>query len=285
MIKVEFPDGDSILNHLSAAIKIMNDMEEEFNKTKKISLDLSDVKWFIPCPMILISNKIRELLDHGATSIMYKEPKKANVRGHLQKIGFPLGTKEDGSSYVSIKHLRKDPNDKNQINREVNELVTVIEGKAPNKFGDSIKYILGELSDNIDEHSRFECASLMAQYFPKKEIVDIAVFDNGVSIPKLFEEHNIRFKGDSNAIKKAVWGEVTTKKNETRGFGLRTCKELSTEGLKGELYLVSRSGILMIKSSKEPLFYELKTDSLKGTFIYLRLKTPKKRLNIYKFVE
>ena len=214
MIKVEFPHGDDILEYISVAIKVMNEMEEEFYKTKQISLDLSSVKWFIPCPMILMSNKIRELLDHGAQSIMYKEPEKENVREHLQKIGFPLGTKEDGSSYVSIKHFRKNLEDKNQVNREVNELMTIIEKKIPFQFGESIKYILGELSDNIDEHSNFECASLMAQYFPKKEIVDIAVFDNGVSIPKLFEEHNIPFDGDRDAIKKAVWGEVTTKKNE-----------------------------------------------------------------------
>lgn len=286
MIKVEFPKGDDILEHLSIVVRTMNNMEEEFEKTKKISIDLSDVEWFIPCSMILMSNKIREFLDHGALSINYKAPIKKEVRDHMEKIGFPLGGKEDGGSYVSIKHFKRDIKDKNQVNRQVNEIIDTIEERVPYQFGDSVKYILGELSDNIDDHSEFECASLMAQYFPKKEIVDIAVFDNGISIPALFERHHISFNRDKDAIKKAVWGEVTTKEDEKmRGFGLRTCKELSTEGLKGELYIVSRKGILVIKSGEEPIFYELEENSLKGTFIYLRLKTPKKKVNIYDFVE
>jgi len=286
MIKVEFPNSDNVLDNIVVAVKAMNDMEKEFKKTKKISLDLSNIKWFIPCSMILISNRIREFLDHGALSIEYQAPKKENVREHMEKIGFPLGKKDDGSSYVSIKHFRKNPNDKNQVNKQVNDLIDTIEEKLPYQFGESIKYILGELSDNIDEHSEFECASLMAQYFPKKKMVDIAVFDNGISIPALFEKHKIQFNGDQEAIKKAVWGEVTTKKNEEmRGYGLRTCKKLSVEGLKGELYIISRKGVLVIKSEEDPIFYDLGTNSVKGTFIYLRLKTPKTKLNIYNFVE
>ncbi len=286
MIKIEFPSGDNVLEHITVAVKVMNDMEKEFNQTQKISIDLSDIQWFIPCSMILISNKIREFLDHGAQSVMYKEPQNEKVREHMKKIGFPLGNEEDGGSYVSIKHFKKDTEDRNQVNRQVNELITKIEEKLPYQFGESIKYILGELSDNIDDHSEFECASLMAQYYPTKKMVDIAVFDNGVSIPKLFEKHNISFNGDQEAIKKAVWGEVTTKSNEEmRGFGLRTCKKLSIEGLKGELYIISRRGILIIRSEKEPILYDLEGNSVKGTFVYLRLKTPKNKLNIYNFVE
>lgn len=286
MIKIQFPTGDNVLEHLSATLKILHDLEKDFEETKKISLDFSEVPWFLPCSMILISNKIIEIMDRGFIVITYKPPKNENVRSHMEKIGFPLGNAEDGGSYVSIKHFKKDSQDQNQINKKVNELINSLEEKLPYQFGDSIKYILGELSDNIDNHSEFKRASLMAQYFPKKEIVDIAVFDNGISIPALFEKHNIQFKGDIDAIKKAVCGEVTTKQEEiTRGFGLRTCKNLSTEGLKGELYIVSRKGILLFKSGKEPLFRDLEDKFLKGTFIYMRLKTPKEKLDIYNFVE
>jgi len=286
MIKVEFPRGDDILEHLSIAIKIINNMDQEFKKEKKISLDFSDLEWFIPCSMILISNKIKEFFEHGALEIKYKAPVKESVRKHMEKIGFPLGKNEDGDSYVSLKHFKKDKKDKNQINKKVNELINSIEGKIPCEFGESVKYILGELSDNIDDHSEFEFASLMAQYFPTKEILDIAVFDNGISIPTLFEKHKVSFENDQDAIKKAVWGEVTTKEHDiTRGYGLKTCKKLSIEGLRGELYIISRKGILRIKSKDDILLQELSGDILQGTFIYLRLKTPKNKLNIYEFVE
>ncbi len=285
MIKIRFPDGENVLDHLSTTLGIINEIEKEAQNKNSVSLDLTDVHWFIPCSMILISNKIRELLDRRV-SISYTLPTNLKAKEHMEKIGFPLGNKTDGGSYVSIKHFKKDKREKNQVNKQVNELLNSIESKLPYQFGDSIKYIFGEISDNIDEHSEFEYASLMAQYYPTKRIVDIAIFDNGVSIPALFEEHKISFKDDSDAIKKAVWGEATTKKNEQmRGYGLRTCKNLSTEGLKGELHIVSRKGILVLKSKEKPIFHQLKEKSLKGTFLYFRLKTPKEKLNIYEFVE
>jgi hypothetical protein len=286
MIKIKFPDGVNIFEHLSETLGILSLMEEKFKTDKKISLDFSEVTWFIPCSMILISNKIREFLEHGAHVIEYKAPKNDKARDHMNKIGFPLGKTESGDSYVPIKHFKRNIDDKKQVNREVNELTTLIEEKLPSQFGDSIKYILGELSANIDDHSECESVSLMAQYFPTKEIVDIAVFDNGISIPALFERHNISFENDAEAIKKAVSGEVTTKENETmRGFGLKTCKNLSIEGLEGELHVVSRKGILIMKSGESPKFHTLKKTLLKGTFLYFRLKKPKNKLNIYKFIE
>ena len=202
----------------------------------------------------------------------------------MNKIGFPLGDRNDGSSYVPINHFKRKETDKNQVQKEVSELIDKIEGKIPRKFGDAIKYILGELSDNIDNHSEFSYASLMAQYFPTKKMVDIAVFDNGITIPGCFEKHGIVFRDEGDAINKTISGEVTTKKEEVmRGYGLRSCKRLSTEGVEGELYIISTKGVLIFNSTKKPLFYTL-DNSLKGTFLYFRLPLPKEKLDIYPFV-
>ncbi len=286
MIKVKFPDGEDVIEHILTTLSILDSMGKEFAQTNKVSLDFSEVRWFIPCSIILISNKIREFMDHRIELIEYKPPTLDKARNHLEKVGFPLGNKGDGNSYISIKHFKKDSKDLKQVNTKVNELMDAIESKLPYQIVESMKYIFGELSANIDDHSEFECASLMAQYFPTKEIVDIGVFDNGVSIPGLFERHKISFKGDSEAIRKAVWGEVTTKRGEIgRGYGLRTCKNLSIEGLKGEIYVVSRKGILVLSSGIDPIFYDIKGNSLQGTFLYLRLKKPQEKVNLYQFVE
>ena len=110
-------------------------------------------------------------------------------------------------------------------------LLDAIEKKIPDEFGESIQYIIGELSDNIDDHSQFTYASLMAQYFPIKKLVDIGVLDNGITIPILFKENGIKFSKDSEALKKALAGEVTTKKGEDmRGYGLKSCKDISIKG-------------------------------------------------------
>lgn len=284
MIKVIFPRGDDVYNHFISSLETIREMESCFNKKEKIVLDLSEVQWFLPCSIIMISNKITELVDNGA-EFDYSPPEKLDVREHLKKVGFPLGDKEEGGSYVPISHFKKRKGDKNQVNREFNYLMNKIEGKIPSKFGESINYILGELSDNIDTHSEFSCASIMAQYFPTKKKVDVVVFDNGITIPGLFERHNIPFKNDSDAINKAICGEVTTKKDEfMRGYGLKSCKRLSTEGTKGELYIISRGGIMILKSNKDPLLYNLDKKMLNGTLLYFRLEIPKKKLNIHDFL-
>lgn len=281
MVEVDFSKGDGILENLSSALKVIYEMEKIFLEGAKISLDFSSVTWFIPGPMILISNKIKELTERGA-DIEIISPKKAEVQTHMNKIGFPMGGKDDGDSYISIKHFKRNDVDKNQVNREANDLVNKIENRIPDKFGGSVQYIVAEMSDNIDAHSEFSYASLMAQYFPSKQIIDIAICDNGVTIPGLFEKHGISFRSDEEAIKKAIEGK-TTKNEEMRGYGLQSCKRLSTE--MGELCIVSRSGVLILKPNTEPFFYHLEGEKFNGTFLYFRLKVPDKMLDIHKFVE
>lgn len=70
-----------------------------------------------------------------------------------------------------------------------------------------------------------------------------------------------------------------------RGYGLKSCKDISLKEIKGELHLVSRKGIAVLKESEDPEFYDFKDVSLEGTFIYFRLPTPKKEVNIYPYLE
>ena len=284
MIKVDLPNNDNILKNLHSTLNVLSKMDKEFEKDKSISLDFSKVKWIIPCSVILISNKIVSMFERGAKVITYKPSEKEEVRKHMEAIGFPLGAKEDGNSFVAIKHFTNDANPK-QINTKMNELLDSIQNKIPIEFGSSIMYILSELSDNIDDHSKFKSASLMAQFFPKKKNVDIAVFDDGITIPGSYENTQTVFASDSDAIKKAVFDGLSTKNEDFRGYGLRTCRKLSTEGLDGELHIISRKGILLIKSGEDPQFHDLKENSLDGTFLYIRLKQPKDKINIIPYVD
>ena len=162
-------------------------------KREEINLDFSEVEWILPCSAILISSKIIDIQKQGA-KINYIGSKNKKVKEYLSDIGFPLGKKTDGNTYVSIKHFVNNPEDKNQVNQEANDLLDKIDNKIPKQFGSSVKYILGELSANIDEHSQFTFASLMAQYFPHKEYLDIAVFDNGITIPFLLKKMTLNLK-------------------------------------------------------------------------------------------
>lgn len=283
MIKVNLSEGDNPVNQIKQSLKIISEIDDAFDKREKIVLDLSEIKWVLPCAIIIISGKLREVLGKGA-EVNHILPKNPQVKEWLSNIGFPLGKIKDGSTYISIKHFANNFSNPNQVNEEANLLLNKIQNKIPSNLGSSVPYILGELSDNVDQHSNFTHSSLMAQYFPKKKHLDIAVFDNGISIPLNFEKNKIDFKMDSEAIKKALFGEVTTKKDEKmRAYGLKTCKRIS-QVIQGELYFISRKGIAILKPYEEE-FYDFEDVSLDGTFIYFRLPIPKNRIDIYSYVE
>ena len=144
--------------------------------------------------------------------------------------------------------------------------------------------MLAELSDNIEQHSQFTQASVMAQYYSDKKYLDIGIFDNGITIPSLFEKKNISFLNDIDALNKAIEG-ISTKEEKGRGFGLRTSKKIVLEGLNGEMYLISRKGALILGPESKENSGKTLENPLKGTLVYFRFKAPKKSLNIYEYVE
>lgn len=288
MVKVSLSRGDNVFNHIHESLRVMYEIGQNFDKREKIELDFTEVKWILPCAVILISGKVKEVITKGA-EFVYIPPSNIKVNEWLTNIGFPLGdfplTPKE-SNFVPLKYFTNNPGNINQVNEEATNLIKSMENKIPDTFKDSIKFILAELSDNIDQHSNFTFASLMAQYYPNKECLDLAVLDNGITIPFNFEKHDISFDKDSEAIKKALFGEVTTRKDDLmRGFGLRSCKDISTKGINGELHILSRKGLIIIKDDNKPIFHDFEEVSLKGTLIYFRLPTPKKAFNIYPYLE
>ena len=208
MIIVSFPRNECVRDHVERTLEIIKELEVDYSSTKSISLNFSEVKWFLPCSMILLSNKVRELMARGAGFVQYVRPINEKAREHMEKIGFPLGDKKDGGSYISIKHISRNQNKKDLVNERVNEMTSSLKELVPEEFGQSVIYILSEMSDNIDQHSNFQFASLMAQYFPQKGILDIAVFDNGLTIPGVYEKNNLKFNYDVKPGHSKLWCPV-----------------------------------------------------------------------------
>lgn len=280
MIKCNLSKGDNPIQQISECLNIIDEMDTTYSKGKKIVLDLSGVEWILPCSALLLSSKLIDFVNKGIR-IEYIEPSKEAVRDYLEEIGFPLGSKIEGRTYSPIKHFSKDKD----INEEINKLLKDIENKIPNSFGASIPYIFGELADNIVEHSQFSNATIMAQYYPQKKYVDIGVLDDGLSIPCVFEENDIKFSKDSEAIILALEGTTTKKGEVSRGFGLRSTKEIVKRALNGKMHIASRKGAVIISPKSDDKVYDFSKNLLKGTLLYMRLNTPKKHLNIYPYLE
>lgn len=280
MIKLNLPKGDGPIEQIEGCLRVVKEMENLSQKSKKIDLDFSELQWILPCSALLLGGKIDEIENKGI-KVSYISPENKDVKKYLKDIGFPFGTTKQGDTYYPINHF----SNKENINEKINILVESMGEKIPEEFGDSIPYLLAELTDNIEQHSQFTHASIMAQYFPKKNYVDIGILDNGLSIPRVFEKNKISFSEDYEAIDKALKGTTTKKEEGLRGYGLQSSKKIVRDLIDGELHIISRRGAIIFKPDFFSQKYEFVKNSLGGTLIYMRLNTPSKHLNILPYLE
>lgn len=173
-----------------------------------------------------------------------------------------------------------------------NRSATEIAEKINDEYGGyyAIHHICTELIGNIYNHTPMEKGYAhqgysFAQEYYNAEKLDICVMDDGLSIPGKFEENNISFIDDCDAISKAISGVTTAKDEETdprysRGAGLLTTLKLVIDGNNGEALIVSRQGCLHIINDDYNYILLDNKDIFKGTLITVRLnKNPIERFH------
>lgn len=107
-------------------------------------------------------------------------------------------------------------------------------------------YVIGELMDNIYQHSEFTYASVMAQKYGKKGFIELCFFDNGITIPGSFAKHGKAYPKDGHA--KAIYDAISGKSTEAdvgRGFGLSTNVDMFRD-IGGEVLIVSGNGAVYV---------------------------------------
>ena len=184
----------------------------------------------------------------------------------------------DGKSYLPIISLPKEKEKSLDILDRMYEFTD--EGK--NYGGENtFKYLVGEMLDNIYQHSEFNNAMVMAQKYPKKKYADICFIDDGISINGSFKKKGILFEEDYIAIEEAINGLST--KDKDRGTGLNTNFRIFTEGLNGEILILSgRGGVLYGRHGHTPYILKQK-NILDGTLINIRMPYPSK-VNMYEYI-
>ena len=152
---------------------------------------------------------------------------------------------------------------------------------------DAYHYLLSELTDNIYEHAHASRAYVMAQYYPKKGLIEASFMDDGVSIPRSLERGTgVKYPSDaeSGAILDALEGK-SAKSGSQRGFGLRTSVRVVNE-LGGEVLIVSGRGAVVAELGEEVRSYSLGPPrELEGTLVTLRLPESARKVNLYALVE
>lgn len=162
---------------------------------------------------------------------------------------------------------------------------------AANGMEMPLSYFLGELIDNIEQHSESKYAYIFSQYLPNEGCIDLCIADEGITIYGSFiraGKHIDKIKGnEAMALQMANEG-VSTKDRpsaENRGYGISVSRNMLVNGLGGAFFMLS--GQAFHRHDKrgtdfvnlpEPIGWD-------GTVILLRIpiRIPN-GFNIYKYI-
>ena len=145
-----------------------------------------------------------------------------------------------------------------------------------------LRYFFSEMLDNIDQHSNAQNAVVSCQYIPKRDYIDVCISDNGKSIPQSYEENDIDFDKDYEAVRKALVEGLSTKESDYRGFGLTTNREMVTDGLDGQVIVCSRNAV--VKAAPDGYIVS-NIRTWEGTTVIARMYDPDDDFTIYKYLE
>lgn len=150
-----------------------------------------------------------------------------------------------------------------------------------------LAYFLGELTDNINEHSLAAEGYVFAQYYPNSNYLDLCVCDAGQGILQSYlNDPKFYPKSEAEAIQLALSGRSTKDRPEARGFGITTTRNMLVNGLRGKLFLWSGNTTYLQTVSKEAIVSIDGNGHFQGTFIALRLPTViSNNFDFYKFIE
>ena len=180
-------------------------------------------------------------------------------------------------TYLPVVGIPRLERDSQSILNRIYELGGDIGGK------DAFRYLVGELTDNIYQHSMFENALVMAQQYRKMSELHLCIIDDGITIGGSLRRTGM-ILDDYQAIVDALQG-VSSKKNTERGMGLGTSLKLMTEGYKGRMLVVSGKGAIHFGKGA-PVGYNLsEMFKYEGTLISMVIPFIEMEVDVYAYAE
>lgn len=140
-----------------------------------------------------------------------------------------------------------------------------------------LSYLLGELIDNMNEHSRGKHGYIFSQYLKKEKCINLVLADDGITVfgsyvnaKKYLDEID---GNEAEALRLANEGKST--KNlpdaENRGYGISSSKEMLSDGLHGSFFMLSGGAFHRYDSSGSVFVKLPSTIYWDGTIILMRI--------------
>jgi anti-sigma regulatory factor (Ser/Thr protein kinase) len=192
--------------------------------SSSIELDMSGVEWVSSIYSTPLATEICRLRDNGV-DINITEPADKGVRTYLDTIGFPEGMERatwSDKTYLPLIQLNRDGASAidaagDTLRKLIKRLVSGVDDVSVS----GIYCPIGELLDNIEDHSQCDHGFATVQYYSTKQRLDLCIVDDGITIPGNFEQHGIDIQSDSQAVRRALTEGLSTKKErDAQGVAL-----------------------------------------------------------------
>lgn len=181
--------------------------------------DLRDLKWVYPTTLLPLGCYLK------TSEQEWIPPEDEDVANYIMLMIRPRSIDlASGKTYIPVLSL---PVHQDAANDMI-DYIARFHGRWKEFGGESaFKYLVGELTTNICEHSGFSNAYLMAQKYEKKGFLEMAFFDDGITIPGSLRNAGHEFGDGREAIPKAVDG-LSAKADVARGYGLSSNMRMCT---------------------------------------------------------
>jgi hypothetical protein len=224
----------------------------------KNKLDLSSIEFFYPTTLAILSPfiesvKPKDIIFSNNDVLQYFNTI-MNSSINISKTFVP---------FIKLPKISKD------YDMESHKIFDAIREWSENIY-EPLEFVIDELVGNVHQHANHTNAYILAQYYPMRRFVEVAIIDDGIGIPKsLRDAYNFDNLNDSELIIKAIEG-YSSKREEGRAFGLGSSLHIVVEVLNGEALISSIKGMVYLNNNKGMLVSDT-IGYIKGTLVGIRI--------------
>lgn len=222
----------------------------------------------------------------------------------LKVVRFPEGINDLDSSvynktHIPVIHFHPGNQNKQEISQKLNALHAkflnllraniiadehFIELITDNTFG----FVLGEMIDNIEEHSNARNIYLLAQYRVKSNSCEVCILDDGDGLLGSLKNAGRDVQDSQEALRKILETGLSAKTEYgdiKRGTGIKyTRLAITNKEINGEFMLMSGNAAFLHTAADGEIFINFKDYSWQGTIVMMKLNKPVSTFNLYHYV-
>lgn len=180
-------------------------------------------------------------------------------------------------SYIPICRIELSRSNVDSLQTELQRIIKY-QSKADSRITTPLSYLLGELIDNMNEHSCSKYGYIYAQYLKFENCINLVIADNGITIYGSYvrsgKYQEYIKDGEAEALRLAANEGLSTKNlpnAENRGYGLSSSKKMLVDGLNGAFFMLS-GGAFHRHDNKGSEFVKLpKVINWDGTVVLLKI--------------